>query len=174
MEIRKALTTEYDKLVKLYIDMIEEMPRFGMAVGWIMGVYPTYEFLSEQLSLGNCFVADDNGNFVGAMIINTLYNEGYDRVKWPVEASSGEFASLHLLGVLPQYHHQGIGIGLTNKAIEIAKAQGLKALRLDVIDGNNPARKLYEKCGFYHVEDINLYYDDCGLVNFYLYEYPLE
>lgn len=174
MVIRKVEITEYEKLVKLYSDMIDEMPKFGMAVGWIMGVYPTYEFLEEQIAEGNCYVAEEGGEFSGAMIVNTLYNEGYDKVTWPVKASSGEFASLHLLGVLPSFHHKGIGSSLTMKAVEVAKAQGLKALRLDVIDGNLPATKLYEKCGFYHVEDIDLYYDDCGWVKFYLYEYPLE
>lgn len=173
MIIRKVEKSEYEKLVQLYVDMIEQMPKFGMAVGWIMGVYPTYEFLEQQLAQGNCYVADDNGSFAGAMIVNTLYNEGYDKVAWPIEAKPGEFASLHLLGVLPKYHRQGVGTALTNKAIEISKCNGLKALRLDVIDGNGPANALYPKCGFKFVQDLELYYDDCGLVNFSLYEYGL-
>lgn len=173
MLIRKVERTEFDKLWHLYDDMIVEMPKFGTAVGWIMEVYPTTPMLKEQIELGNVYAAVDGDTFAGAMIVNTDYNEGYEKVTWPVEAKPGEFASLHLLGVMPQYHHQGIATALTNKAIEVSKEHGLKAVRLDVIEGNNPARKLYEKCGFKHVQDLELYYDDCGLVLFYLYEYKL-
>lgn len=171
MLIRKVETNECEKLIQLYSNMIIELLKFKAAAGWIMEVYPTSAFLKEQIKLGNCYVAIIDDVFVGAMIVNDDYNEGYEKAVWQIDAKAGEFASLHLLGVMPQYHNRGIAIALTNKAIEVARNQDFKALRLDVIDGNQAARKLYEKCGFKYIQDLSLYYDNCGLVNFYLYEY---
>ena len=52
------------------------------------------------------------------------------------------------MGVLQAYRQQGIGKKLTKRTIEMAKAQGLERVELEVYASNIPAIRLYEKLGF--------------------------
>ena len=44
---------------------------------------------------------------------------------------------------------------------------------LDVLEGNLPAKKLYESVGFQYIERMELFYEDTGLAGFWLYELEL-
>lgn len=46
----------------------------------------------------------------------------------------------------------------------------VKAIRLDVYDGNVPAIKLYEKCGYKYIGTVDLGLGNYGLDWFKLYE----
>lgn len=68
--------------------------------------------------------------------------------------------------------HRGGGVGraLLGYAEAWAKAQGKRALRLDVHEINTPAIKLYESCGFRYIATVDLGYGAYGLKWFRLYE----
>lgn len=53
-----------------------------------------------------------------------------------------------VIGILKEYHGQGIGRDLFSQAIEWAKAEGLHRLSLTVKVDNHNALGLYEKIGF--------------------------
>ena len=53
------------------------------------------------------------------------------------------------------------------------RAAGKKALRLDVIENNTTAEKLYQKLGFQYIQTKTLYYDVVGEMAFKLYELVL-
>lgn len=50
--------------------------------------------------------------------------------------------------VAPTHRGQGISEKLVRDLIAIARAGGLSALKLTVVVGNDPARRVYEACGF--------------------------
>lgn len=52
------------------------------------------------------------------------------------------------VGVVPEYRSNGIGSRLMNSAEEECKKRGVETLFLEVIDGNDRAKKLYESLGF--------------------------
>ena len=52
------------------------------------------------------------------------------------------------LAVSAGYRGQGIGTALLERAIELARAEGLASVVLDVVDTNPGARRLYERAGF--------------------------
>ncbi|MBN1680797.1 MAG: GNAT family N-acetyltransferase [Anaerolineae bacterium] len=54
------------------------------------------------------------------------------------------------VSVLPDYRRRGIARQLAEKSVEYARQRGAKAITLDVIAGNEPAYRLYEKLGFEH------------------------
>jgi len=58
--------------------------------------------------------------------------------------------------------------------IGLAKERGIKAIRLDVLEGNLPAEKTYTSVGFSFVETLQMFYEDTGWTNFKLYEYDLS
>ena len=49
----------------------------------------------------------------------------------------------------------------------------MKVIRLDVLEGNIPAQKVYERLGFNYINTIQMYYEDTGLTGYMLYEYVL-
>lgn len=56
--------------------------------------------------------------------------------------------NIHDLAVLPQFRAQGVGQALLSAVEQIAREQDCCKLTLEVLQGNLPARKAYEKFGF--------------------------
>ncbi|WP_158617209.1 GNAT family N-acetyltransferase [Falsigemmobacter faecalis] len=52
------------------------------------------------------------------------------------------------LSVSPAFRSQGIGRALLEELASLARAEGYRAMRLDVAESNPRARALYERCGF--------------------------
>jgi GNAT superfamily N-acetyltransferase len=67
------------------------------------------------------------------------------------EAASGELL-LEALAVHPAMRGRGVGTRLILAAEDLALARGLTDVRLDVVDTNPRARRLYERLGFRPVE----------------------
>ena len=67
----------------------------------------------------------------------------------------------------------GIGKEMVRFCIEYAKEHGYKAVRLDVVPDNIPARRLYESCGFKYVGDVDLERDIPEIPLFSMYEIKL-
>ena len=72
-------------------------------------------------------------------------------------------------------HDTGKGLArrLVENVIEQERKAGKKALRLDVIENNTTAEKLYQKLGFRYIQTKTLYYDVVGKMTFKLYELVL-
>jgi ribosomal protein S18 acetylase RimI-like enzyme len=52
------------------------------------------------------------------------------------------------MGVISEYRRQGIGRALLNATLAAAQAKSMKRIELTVRVDNDPARRLYESCGF--------------------------
>ena len=105
------------------------------------------------------------------MILNHECNESYRKFPWQTEAEDTEILVIHALGVHPDFARQGFAKELVREAIRIASEVGMKALRLDVLEGNLPAERLYPGMGFRYVGTLPMFYEDTGWKNFLLYEY---
>ena len=55
------------------------------------------------------------------------------------------------IAVAPQLRKKGVGTGLVRALLAEAEADGAKRVFLEVRVGNEPARHLYERCGFREV-----------------------
>lgn len=55
----------------------------------------------------------------------------------------------------------------------VPRAQGCRALRLDVLGGNVPAERLYTGQGFARRGTVRMFYDDTGWTDYGFYEYLL-
>ena len=63
------------------------------------------------------------------------------------------------LAVSGEYRRQGIAAALMARLIEASRSRGCEFLTLEVREGNVPARKLYEACGFSLVGVRKNFYD---------------
>ena len=68
-------------------------------------------------------------------------------------------AEIITIGVHPDAHHTGIANAMLVVAEQDLRARGIKKLFLEVAENNAPARKLYERAGFYQIGIRPKYYD---------------
>ena len=88
-------------------------------------------------------------------------------------ADDSELLIIHTLGVHSDFNGKGYAKAMVQKAIDIARETGMKAIRLDVLGGNIPAERLYQGFGFQYMATLKMYYEDTGWTDFKLYEYVL-
>lgn len=73
-----------------------------------------------------------------------------------------EEAHITIVGIHPDYQHQGLGQFLMQALLTAAKDRGLERATLEVRDSNTAALKLYEKFGFKVAGRRKRYYQDTG------------
>ncbi|MEM1884796.1 MAG: GNAT family N-acetyltransferase, partial [Candidatus Jordarchaeales archaeon] len=67
---------------------------------------------------------------------------------------------IYTLDVLPEFRRRGIGSLLLGKLEEEFAERGVVRCRLEVMDGNTPAIRLYSKMGYRKVGVVKNYYGD--------------
>ncbi len=174
VNIRTAEKSEYDRVRLFYYSLIDEMAKLPYGAGWIKDVYPSREMIMDCVEAGECYIAEENGAVCGAMVINHSFNESYREFDWPTKAEDDEITVIHALGVHPRYMGKGIASQMVRFVINKAAKEGQKVIRLDVLKGNLPAEKLYSQLGFKYLHTLKMYYEDTGLTDYELYEYPLQ
>lgn len=65
-----------------------------------------------------------------------------------LDLEKGEYKVIHTLAVDQSLKHKGFGAFMTDYIIDMAKADGYKGLRLDVVPWNSPPSALYIEHGF--------------------------
>ena len=170
MRIIAAKENEYPQVIDFYHRLITEMQPYPHHPTWIIGTYPRDDYLRQLTESGQVFLGLENGHIVAAMVLNNQPNEGYETVPWQVSAEAAEATIVHLLGVLPECWGRGHGKALLDYAEDLLRAKGQKALRLDVMEENLPARRLYEQNGFREIVTIRMFYESTGWSGFTMYE----
>ncbi len=187
ISIRAAAQDEFDNVRAFYHAVTDGLKNAQYGPGWKKDIYPAPEELRTALAEGSLFVAEavksvvaesagskpEAGQIVAAMVVNHRSNEAYKGVKWPGQLAPEEYLVIHMLGVHPDYSRQGIAKEMVRFVIDMASRDGIRAIRLDVLNGNIPAEQLYLGLGFSYVETVSMYYDDTGWTDYMVYEYLL-
>lgn len=173
LTVRNARPEELDEIQSFYYQLIDDLEGKAESPRWEKDVWPTREMLENGIAERALYVGVLDGSIVGAMLLDHERPEGYDTAPWLVDAAEGEAMTAHLVATATSHQGCGVGSALMRAAAEFCREQGAKALRLDVIEGNAPAARLYERVGFQHIAAVRLFYEDTGWENFDLYELPL-
>lgn len=173
MLIRKAALREYQAVRAFYHALIDGTADREYGAGWIKDIYPAPEFLMASIRGGELYIGLEEERIVAAMVLNHECNEGYLSFQWPTAAEEGEVTVIHALGVHPTCAGKGYGKQLVRFALDTARENRQKAVRLDVLKGNLPAERLYASMGFQLLHTLPMYYADTGWTDYELYEYPL-
>lgn len=104
--------------------------------------YLDFMFARAEETGGVVFVAESDGEVVGfaSLWLRVAENEAVN--------AAGEYAYLSDLVLMPEFRGRGLGYELLRTVEARAVAQGATRLKLGVLAGNDPARRLYEKFGF--------------------------
>lgn len=148
LEFVQAQETEYEKVRVFYHSLIDEMQRIGNIITWVKDVYPAPEFLRASAAAGDLYLGMEDGEIAAAMVLNHDANDAYRQAQWPTPAQDSEVMVIHALGVHPRFGGRGLGGQMVEAAIALARESGIKAIRLDVLAGNDPARRIYVAHGF--------------------------
>ena len=150
MEMLGALT-EFYLGVTTYLDSHINYPK------WTPGVYPGEESIRAAINAGTQYVCMEGDEIVGAFIYNADPQGAYENGDWEVELAV-------------KHYGEGIGTKMVEFCIEKAKNEGYKAVRLDIVPENIPAKRLYEKAGFKYAgeKDLNRGFED--IPTFQLFE----
>ncbi len=168
-----ANNEDYESIRNFYYTLTEQMQNTKYKPGWIKDVYPTQTFLLSSIERKELFYVKDKSSIQACMIVNHTYNDGYNHVDWSIQVNDDQLMVIHALGVLPEYAGKGIAQQMVKQVIIHAKKENIKTIRLDVLEGNLPAEKVYTKVGFRYVDTIRMFYEDTGWTNYRLYEYLL-
>lgn len=149
----------------------ENMDKYGR---WIYGEHPTDRMIEEYVKSDSMYFTEEAGEITGAVAVTFYQDESYHPVQWNVEAKDDEVAIIHLLCIHPKKQGCGLAKNIVKEIIGLAKAEHLKAVRLDALCCNTPAHKLYEGLGFTKCGTQNWYASNTGYIDFYLYELVLD
>lgn len=112
------------------------------------GVYPTRRDAEKALADGGLTVFEEDGRILASVITSGVQPPEYAHVSWQRALDASQVRVIHLLMVRPSAAGRGIGATLMRHIEAQARAEGIRALRLDTGSQNAPAVHLYEKCGF--------------------------
>jgi ribosomal protein S18 acetylase RimI-like enzyme len=117
-------------------------PERGADVAWTRRRARYAKTLAEPT--GILLLAERAGQLVGALIGEVEFNpEGSDTFAIP-----DRVAHLHDLAVLPDARGGGVGHALVERFEEELRARDVVSYGLDVMAGNDAARRFYEALGF--------------------------
>ena len=145
LEVRKARADEIDAVLDFYAKMIDGMQGTDFDVQWRHDGHPSKDFLREAVADGQMIVGVLEGEGIAsAMVVNHEGEPGYEAVPWSVDAPPESVGVLHVVATLPAYHGRGFARAMMEAGIDVARAAGKRAVRLDTFTTNVRAQSLYE------------------------------
>lgn len=146
--IRKATLNDIELIEDTYNEHFKHEIEHGAFTVFKKGIYPTRKDAEKAVNTGTLYVYEDNNNIAGSIIVNKVQPTEYAEIVWGKTLRSDEVMVIHLLTVRPSMAGKGVASSLVKYAMELAKNNSCKALRLDTGSQNIPAVSLYRKLGF--------------------------
>lgn len=168
--IELGKVNDIDELELLYNDLNDYLAKEVNYPGWIKGIYPIKKNAIDGVKHGDLHVARHNGKIIGSIILSHEPEPAYYKAKWKFESDYSDVFVVHTFVVHPDFLKCGVGKALMDFSIEHTTKAQAKSIRLDVYEGNMPAMRLYEKCGFKYIDTVDLGLGNYGLDWFKLYE----
>lgn len=171
MVLQRASLEDYDSIIAFYDDVIERTPEIEKYARWQKGKHPTAEGIRDYIGEGSMYLYKEQGVIVGALAVTMYQGEDYHAIEWSRRVQDDEAAVIHILAVSPDRQGSGIGSEMLHEAINLAKAKGMKSIRLDALASNTPAHRMYERLAFVYKGKQHLYAENTGWTDFYFYEF---
>ena len=156
----------YDRVV-LWLDAHVNYPR------WEYQVYPGEQSVRKMAEAGAQYVCERGDAILGAFSLDADPQGTFRKGQWSRELAHGSYMVLHALAVDPEMRGRGLASEIIRFCADRARSEGCKALRVDVVPTNAPARRLFEKNGFTYAGDCDLELNIEGIPVFSLYELNL-
>ncbi len=150
--IRKADFKDIELIEDAYNEHFKYEEEHGAFTVFKKGVYPTRKEAEDALNRGALYVYEEDNTIAGSIIVDKVQPAEYGDIVWGQDLEQHQVMVIHLLMVRPSMAGRGIASSLIKYAVELAKINSCKVLRLDTGSQNIPAVSLYSKLGFQIVE----------------------
>ena len=171
MQIKKCPVAEAAAVGKFYDETVKFMDEAGLNhPRWLYKIFPSMKYALDAARDENLFVCVDGEKILAAFVLSENPEGDYSKVKWSKNLATGEFLVLHAFAVAPNFWRRGLGKKIVDFCVNFAAEKNYRALRLDIVPENFPAKKLYEACGFKFVGAAELGRTFSGVPQFCLYE----
>lgn len=147
MEVIKCSMEQLNELADFYGRVVDGLEAAVNYPKWTKA-YPGRESTAAAIKRGEQYACYENGRVIGAVILNESPGGDYTVGDWKRELKEGEYLIIHTLAVAPELGKRGIGGFIVDECIRLARENGYKAVRIDVVPDNYPAIGLYERKGF--------------------------
>lgn len=170
MRIRKCKKEDIVSVGAFYDQVVAWLDAHINYPKWIYKIYPSEESVKEMTNAECQYIYEEDGDIQAAFVLNADPQGKYENGSWLKDLPEGSYMILHTLAVSPEAQGKGLASEVIRFCTEEAKKQGYKALRLDIVPGNLPAQRLYEKNGFTCAGEADLERGIEGIPVFVLYE----
>ena len=156
MSIQKCTQADVARVGEFYDGVVKYLTEHINYPQWMYKLYPSESFVREMTDAHSQYVCQLDGQTVAAFVLNDDPGNEYRKVQFSKHLTRGEYLTIHALAVATELQGRGLGKRIVRFCIDFARKHGYKAIRLDVVPTNFPAKKLYEQCGFNYLGDIDL------------------
>ncbi|MFH8447506.1 GNAT family N-acetyltransferase [Streptomyces sp. NPDC018026] len=170
LDFRRAGTADTVTAQDAYRRILKHLAENVDFPHWHTENHPTPEEVRDWIGTGELYLATTAEGIAGVVVLNHEAPDAYQTAEWSVNATDDEVLVVHKLGVVPDHLGQGVARHLVHSAVEEARAQGCRALRLDTYVENAPALELYRRYGFTDLGEHVLHYEGTDLNRFHLFE----
>lgn len=163
MQVIEASAKDMTQLMMFYQEMCEVLGEKDFLPNGDQGGFPSADMVAAAIESHEQFIGIEDEKIVAAYILSHDCDTSYRTVQWNVDASIDQVLILHALRVLPEYGGQGYSKQLIKHAIQTARGRNQKAIRLDVLEGNEIPEKVYRSFGFRYIDTVEIFYEDIGI-----------
>lgn len=168
--MEKAKILDVTKIVEFYRNVIDEVNKTKVKLGWNIDIYPDKNFVEEAINNNQMLIIKDGENILAAAVVNHNVNDEYNDINWDMCAEPEKIATIHALATSPECRGIGLSDRFLNEIGDYCKANGDLAIHLDVIDTNTPAYHLYLRNNYKEIDCIEMYYEVVGTRQFWMLE----
>lgn len=165
--VRKAGLSDLEAVCTFYQAVIRNLENSTNYPLWEWGVHPTGDMVRRAIENVQMSVLCQDSQIAGAAFLNEESADGYDRLSWQCP---NRYQVIHLFAVSDDLRGTGAAGYFLKQLLENSRRDGFSSIRLDLIAGNEPARKLYLKHGFVSRGFLDLQYDNEDPLHFELME----
>lgn len=162
MNIRIADQQDFTEVMSFYDAMCRELGKRDFLHAGNQGGYPSADMVRAAIHESGLIIGEEQGKIIAAIILNHDADPAYSSVKWRTQARPEQVTIMHALRVSPEFSGRGYGKRMVDYCIARAKSAGQKAIRLDTLDENTVAQRLYLSIGFSFIDTVVIEYHDIG------------
>jgi len=151
MQVRLATLEDVGPVMDL-VRRVVPLMRAGGNLQWDDG-YPNAGVFGLDVERGQLWVAEIDGQVAAAAAITTDQEPEYAEVGWDLAEVA---VVVHRLAVDPAFQGRGAAAALMGQAEAVARARGIKALRVDTNVQNAATQRLFPKLGYVPAGEIGL------------------
>ena len=171
--LKKPNIEEADEILDFYRSVIISIEDTQFKPKW-SEKYPDFEYIKTSIGKGELYICKMDGGIISCVVLNDGFDPDYENVSWLCNAESDEILVIHAFAVASGSSGKGVGREIFSQIKDDAIKNNQKTIRIDIIDGNEGACKVFEKFGFEYVDTVEIVHDIVGLEKFHLFEYVLK